>query len=150
MALTSLTLSQSNQTRSSLQRTLLRGEELEQRCVPAVYRWAAPGNMLGWADWDQKANWQLQALINDSLRWVDADRIPDQRDSVIFTGEATNRSCVVSTEGGKAVKSLSIVDGWVGFLELDVPLTVTERVQMDTGKINGNSRLVLYLFSALR
>src|SRR5262245_18841255 len=58
-------------------------EELENRLVPADYRWAAAGTIA--QNWDKPGNWEKQVGAN----WVAATEVPGAADTATFDGTST-------------------------------------------------------------
>src|SRR5437763_174240 len=89
----------------------LRGEALEQRCVPAKYLWSFT-TANGTGDWGDKDNWRWQNPVNNN-RWEWATQAPGAGDDVVFGragGFGGNTDCLIKLNAPVSVISITIQD----------------------------------------
>lgn len=101
-------------------------QEMEERLVPASYRWnptPLPGG--GFSSlWSVPSNWQGKSAFTPG--WTSQSTFtPGGGDSVFFAGGGGyNLDCHVDVAGGVTVKDVALPSGYTSQLVLDNPLTL--------------------------
>lgn len=110
----------------------LRGEALEERCVPTRYKWV---NSIfdGTNHWTDRRNWDMY----NGTSWVNTEGVDDYPggagrtdDEAEFSVDASrDMQCVMNVP--ITLKNLKVQEAFSSYIELQHPLTVTNELWFD-------------------
>jgi hypothetical protein len=115
----------------------LNWEELEDRCVPAIFLWAPPGEDLMWSN---PVNWRVAT----GGKWAPAAATPGVTDQVLFRANIedipeSDSTCTIDVNAN--VLSVRIDQGYSAPVQVAKTITIQNMLTLDaiSAAIQGNS-----------